>query len=210
MLETVSKNTEQFFIKSLSDLKINNERSNLLKSIAFSIANEIKENKQLNLNYICTHNSRRSQLAQVWSSYACHYFKLERIENYSGGTAVTAFFRNTVKTLQEVGFHFQLTEFSHRNPRYSIRFKNCTNAIIGVSKLYDNKQNKKPFIAVTTCSDADENCPFISDAIQRFHLPFTDPKTFDHTIYQAEKYLETNKQIAGEIHYIFKLVKNSI
>ncbi len=209
MLETVSINTEQFFIKSLSDLKIDKKREELLQTIASFIFDKIKENKRLNLNYICTHNSRRSQLAQVWSSYATQYFNLDKIKSFSGGTAITAFYRNTVKTLQEVGFQFQITEFSHQNPQYSIGFQNCTNTIIGFSKLYDHEQNKKPFIAITTCSNADENCPFIPNAIKRFHLPFKDPKSYDTTLYQAEKYLEANKQIAGEIHYIFKLIKKA-
>jgi arsenate reductase len=210
MLQTVSINTEQFFINALTDLKIDEMRANLLQEIGTFIGNRIKEDKQLNLNYICTHNSRRSQLAQIWSSYATNFYKIKKIENFSGGTAVTAFYRNTLKTLQEVGFKFQIKEFFHQNPEYLIHYINCTNPIIGFSKLYDHENNKKPFIAITTCSHADENCPFIHDAIQRFHLPFIDPKVFDNTPYQSEKYLETNKQIAGEIHYIFKMIEKSI
>ena len=210
MAQTISINTTHFFETSFEELKIDKNRRKILQAIALSIINEVKNNKTIHLNYICTHNSRRSQLAQVWSSYACNYFKLNTIESFSGGTAATAFFRNTVKTLQEVGFKFQLLEFSHQNPKYLICYEKCTNPIVGFSKLYDDEYNKKPFIAITTCSSADENCPFIPDVIQRFHLPFNDPKNFDNTIYQAEKYLETNKQIAGEIHFIFKNIKDSI
>ncbi len=112
--------------------------------------------------------------------------------------------------MQEVGFHFQILEFSHSNPVYKIVYEKCSNPIIGFSKLYDDIFNKKPFIAITTCSNADKNCPFIPDAIQRFHLPFIDPKVFDGSSLQAEKYLDANKQIAGEIYYIFKMIKNSI
>lgn len=210
MVQTVSINTGQFFINALNDLNVDENRKKSLQSIALFISTEIKENRHVNLNYICTHNSRRSQLAQVWSSYAVNYFKLKNIENFSGGTAVTSFYRNTVKTLQEVGFNFQILEFSHQNPEYLINYVNCVNPIIGFSKLYDHEHNKKPFIAITTCSNANENCPFIPDAIKRFHLPFNDPKNFDNTLYQSEKYLEVNKQLAGEIHYIFNIIKNSI
>ena len=132
------------------------------------------------------------------------------INSFSGGTAATAFYRNTVKTLQEVGFTFQIIEFSHQNPVYAINYKNGINPIVGFSKLYDDEYNKKPFIAITTCSNADEDCPFIPDAIHRFHLPFVDPKSSDGFINQAETYLETNKQIAGEIHTIFKIVQDSL
>jgi arsenate reductase len=210
MLETISINTEDFFKNALNTLKLDKNRRQLLTSIAQFIAEEIKANKKVNLNYICTHNSRRSQLAQVWSSYACNYFKLSEVNSFSGGTAVTAFYRNTVKTLQEVGFNFQIVEFSHQNPVYAINYKNCIDPIIGYSKLYDDEYNKKPFIAITTCSNAEENCPFIPDTIERFHLPFNDPKSFDNSLNQAEKYMETNKQIAGEIHFIFEKIKMSI
>ncbi|REE82036.1 arsenate reductase [Lutibacter oceani] len=210
MIKTVATNTEQFFKKSFNDLNIDANRMELLNEIALFISNELKNKTKVNLNFICTHNSRRSQLSQVWASYAAFYYKLKNIDSFSGGTAVTAFYRNTVKTLQEVGFNFQILEFSHQNPEYLISYENCTKPIIGFSKLYDDEHNKKPFIAITTCSNADENCPFISDAIKRFHLPFNDPKSSDGTPQQAEKYKEASKQIAGEIHFIFKRVKELI
>jgi arsenate reductase len=210
MLRTESINTEHFFKSALENLTIDENRKQLLKSIAIYIAKQVTANKKVNLNYICTHNSRRSQLAQVWSSYATNYYKFSDINSFSGGTVATAFYRNTVKTLQEVGFTFQIIEFSHQNPVYAINYKNGINPIVGFSKLYDDEYNKKPFIAITTCSNAAENCPFITDAIERFHLPFNDPKTFDNTLYQSEKYLEINQQIAGEIHFIFKNIKNML
>jgi arsenate reductase len=210
MLQTKSISTKVFFKSAIEDLKIDANRFHLLEKIALGILKEYRKNNKVNLNYICTHNSRRSQLSQVWSSYASNYFNLNSIYSFSGGTSVTAFYRNTVKTLQETGFIFKIEEFSHSNPKYLISFDGCNKPIKGFSKLYDSKENKKPFIAITTCSNADENCPFIPDAIQRFHLPFIDPKSSDGTKNQAEKYLETNKQIAGEIHTIFKIISGSI
>ena len=91
MLENVSINTEQFFTKALADLNIDEARVLLLKEISLFMDNQIKENKWINLNFICTHNSRRSQLAQVWSNYASNYYNFKKIESFSGGTAVTAF-----------------------------------------------------------------------------------------------------------------------
>ena len=210
MQETTTIKTAVFFENALADLKIDVNRIELLKSIAVYIANEMKAQRNVNLNYICTHNSRKSQIAQVWSSYATAYFKFTGINSFSGGTAITSFYRNTVKTLQEVGFTFQIVEFSHQNPVYSINYKNGMNPIIGFSKFYSDLHNKSPFIAITTCNTANEYCPFIPEAIQRFHIPFQDPKPYDNTHIQSEKYLEVNKQIAGEIHYIFKMIKGFV
>jgi len=171
MLETVSIETELFFNNAFSDLKLDTSRIELLKSIALFIIDELKTGNKINLNFICIHNSRRSQLAQVWGNYAAHYFKLKNIKTFSGGTAVTAFYRNTVKTLQEVGFKFQISEFSHQNPEYLIGYENCTNPIIGFSKYFDDNHNEKPFIAITTCSNSEKNCPVISDTIKRLVYP---------------------------------------
>lgn len=210
MLQTKSINTKVFFNLAFEKLKIEPNRFQLLNEIALQIVKEYKKTNKVNLNYICTHNSRRSQLSQVWSDYASNYYNLNTVSSFSGGTAVTAFYRNTVKTLQEVGFIFKIEEFFHQNPKYSISYEGCKRSIKGFSKLYDDKENKKPYIAITTCSNADENCPFIPDALYRFHLPFVDPKSSDGAKNQAETYLETNKQIAGEIHTIFKIISDSI
>ncbi len=210
MTGTISINTEHFFSTALKELHINENRKHLLTSISNFVVSELKQHKPVNLNYICTHNSRRSQLSNIWSCYAANYFELSAVKSFSGGTSVTSFYRNTVKTLQQTGFVFKLSEFSHYNPVYSIVYENCNTPIIAFSKLYNDAFNAVPFIAITTCSNADEYCPFISEAIQRFHLPFNDPKNFDNTLYASEKYLEINKQIAGEIHFIFKSIATAL
>lgn len=210
MIRTSSVSVENFFEKSVKKTIITDSRKSVLSSIAVKIAMEYSQNKTLNLNFICTHNSRRSQISQLWANYAAHYFNLN-IDAFSGGTEVTAFHRNAVKTLQKSGFGFQLLDFSHQNPTYEISFRGANKSIIGFSKLYDHNINKTPFIAITTCNNADENCPFIPEASQRHHLPFVDPKYSDATEKQEEVYLKTNLQIAGELFYLFsEIAKKAI
>ena len=206
MLKTQTISTQSFFENAPKKITLTSDRKDLLEKIAENIAKEYAKNEVVNLNFICTHNSRRSQLGQVWGFYAAEYFKLN-INSFSGGTEVTAFFRNTVKTLQKVGFSFQLTDFSHQNPKYEISFNGTKKSILGFSKIYDDPINENPYMAITTCDSADANCPFIPDATHRFHLPFVDPKSTDGTPKQEEAYLNTNRQIAGEIYYIFNEVK---
>lgn len=199
---------KKFFEQATSTIHIEINRKLLLQSIASKISTTLQEkNNEIYLNFICTHNSRRSQLSQVWAYYAAHYFKTPNIKSYSGGTAVTAFFKNTVKTLQTAGFNFEVIEFNHQNPKYAIRFDDKNTPLFGFSKLYDDPSNTNPYIAITTCSSADENCPFIPDAISRFHLPFKDPKEFDDTHKEEEAYLETNQRIAAEMYFLFNELK---
>jgi arsenate reductase len=209
MLRTSTISVEIFFENAYKKVTISNERKTLLLKISDAITKEYTLNKEVNLNFICTQNSRRSQLGQVWSFYAAHYFKLN-INAFSGGTEVTAFYRNTVKTLQKVGFEFQLTDFSHQNPTYQISFKGTKKAVLGFSKFYSDPLNKEPFMAITTCNNADVNCPFIPTASHRFHLPFLDPKHADGSDTQEETYLQTSQQIAGEVYFIFSEVKKLV
>ena len=209
MSKTSIISTENFFKQASKKIHLEEDRQKILFKIAKKIAKEHIKNNEVNLNFICTHNSRRSQLGQVWAFFAAAYFDLN-INCFSGGTEITAFYRNTVKTLQYVGFNFNVEDFSHQNPKYLISFKGSRKSILGFSKRFDNKINKEPFIAITTCNNTAKNCPFIPTAIERFHLPFTDPKASDGTKEQAAIYLKTNEQIAAEIFYIFSKIKNLI
>lgn len=210
MFHTNSTKSIVFFEKALKDLNLTDERKLILIEISSFIIGELRSNKTVNLNFICTHNSRRSQLAQVWAHFAIDYFRLKNIFSFSGGTETTAFFSHTVKTLQEVGFEFHILDFSHQNPVYEITSKKMNGNIIGFSKFYDHPINQKPFIAITTCSDAEENCPFILEAIYRFHLPFNDPKLADNTSNVLETYQKTSQLMAGEIGFILENVRNDI
>lgn len=203
---TSAISTENFFKSAYKNIILSENRKNLLLKISQGILEEYNKKGIVNLNFICTHNSRRSQLAQVWGFFAAEYFNLN-IYSYSGGTEVTAFFRNTVKTLQKVGFTFNLQNFSHQNPKYVISFEGSSKSMLGFSKRFDHQENRNPFVAITTCSNADTNCPLIPEAILRFHLPFVDPKSSDGLDNQDETYLKTNQQIAAEIYYIFSEIK---
>ena len=205
MLKTNTKMVKYFFETSQKNIVIDDNRKELLLKIANKIAVNYNNN-DININFICTHNSRRSQLGQVWSFFAADYFKLP-INAFSGGTEVTAFHRNTVKTLTEVGFKFDVDEFSHTNPIYRISFSDDKPSLLGFSKLYNNIENKTPYFVLTTCNNADENCPFIPEAIDRFHVPYIDPKHSDDTASQDETYLKTSEIIAAQMYFLFNEIK---
>lgn len=210
MGETTILNTEKFFTKSNLKSDLGENRKKKLLGIVDGIVQELKKSNQVNLNFICTHNSRRSQFAQVWAHYAIEYFNLDGIASYSGGTEATAMHRNTVKSLLDVQFKFDVLKFLHENPVYEITYEDNKNPIVSYSKLYDDKFNKKPFIAITTCDSADKNCPFIPDALKRIHLPYIDPKASDETPEMSSSYLNTSKEIASEMYFIFQEVKNQL
>ena len=210
-MTTLQKNNlKDFFEKAIRNTKLDIQRETLLENIANKIANKINKKDTVNINFICTHNSRRSQFAQVWAYYAMEHYSIKQGNSFSSGINATHFYSSTLKALENVGFKFSLEEFSHKNPKYIINYKGAKKEIVGYSKLIEDPINKTPFIAITTCGNADENCPVILDASARFHLPYKDPKWSDDESNEEEVYLSTSRIIAGEMGILFKKVKDQL
>lgn len=190
-------------IEGLDESSIPIERKNDLLALVDILSDELKSNIVLKLNFICTHNSRRSHLAQVWSNTLAHYYNFN-IESFSGGTESTAVYPLVVETLKNQGFLIgQLKRES--NPLYFLKYSENALPILLFSKTYNNDFNPKSnYIAIMTCSDADENCPIVTGAKKRFALTYEDPKRFDNTPLAEEKYRERSLQIATELNFVFK------
>ena len=194
----------QDFVKLALKQNIPSTRKVWLTEIIEYIKSKIENNQEINLNFICTHNSRRSQLSQVWAKVASVYYGIE-INSYSGGVEVTAFNERAIDSLVRSGFSI-LFENSI-NPKYEISYSENENPIIAFSKLFDDDFNKADyFAAIMTCSDADENCPHIPNAEKRIPLRYDDPKSYDDTPFELEKYDERSLQIASEMFYVFSQI----
>lgn len=194
-------------ITTVKNLQISAERKLELQPFIDFIQAKVSASKNVNLNFICTHNSRRSHLSQVWAQVAAHYYCVKNVYCYSGGTEATAMFPMAAKTLEDAGF--QIVKLADaENPIYSIKYTENEHPIIGFSKTYDNNFNpKSEFAALMTCSHADENCPVILGCEQRIAVRYNDPKAFDNTPQQAEKYAERSNEIASEMLYVFSQIK---
>lgn len=196
-------------IKELNLESITNERKTILYPLIDYIQSQVSENREIRMNFICTHNSRRSHLSQVWAQTMGNYFKIENLFCYSGGTEVTAFSPMITKTLQSSGFQISTISKKRDNPIYSIKYGDNEPPIIGFSKKFEDDFNpKSKFVAIMTCSQADRGCPFIAGAEKRIPIPFEDPKVFDNTPQQVEKYHEISLQIATEMFYVFSQINS--
>jgi arsenate reductase len=197
--------------KYISDLKpqrIPEPRKETLRSLIDYLQNKLLKNEEIRLNFICTHNSRRSHLSQIWAqTLACH-FHLEKVFCYSGGTEATAIYPMVLKTLRNSGFQIQnLSE--GKNPVYSIKYSGNRHPVIGFSKKVDHTFNPESgFAAVMTCSEADAGCPLVPGAELRVPLTYEDPKEYDDSLLKAEKYRERSEQIATELYYVFSQIAN--
>jgi arsenate reductase len=195
-------------IKTIDIKNISNERKIILQPLIDFIQAKVSGQEEIRLNLICTHNSRRSHLSQVWAQTAAAYFNIKNVFCYSGGTEATALFPMAAQTLEKSGFKIK-TISAGSNPIYAIKYSENEHPIIGFSKTYDDDFNpQSEFAAILTCSQADGGCPFIAGAEKRIPITFEDPKAFDNTPQQAEKYQERSLQIASEMLYVFSQINS--
>jgi hypothetical protein len=198
---------EAYVTETLSEIdRIPEERRERLSSLARFAAVRSRGGQVAELTFICTHNSRRSHMAQLWAQSAAHYFGVERVATYSGGTEATAFNPRAVAAIERAGFAVEVPSEGD-NPVYGVKYVDNMEPMECFSKIYDQPPNpREGFAAVMTCSDADAACPIVNGADQRIAIPFEDPKAFDGTVQEAAKYDERCRQIAREMLYTFSLV----
>lgn len=193
-------------ISKLNIAEITEERQEKLKELTGFIQSQVNKKEQIRLNFICTHNSRRSHLSQIWAQTLAFHFGVENVFCYSGGTEATAVFPEVLVALTTAGF--QIDKLStEANSVYAVKYDTDEHPAIAFSKKFDHAFNPSSrFAAVLTCTEADGACPFIAGASKRVALPFLDPKAFDNTLQQAEKYEERSLQIATELFYVFSQI----
>lgn len=178
------------------------ERKIVLDKIVTDITTRLEAGQVANLTFICTHNSRRSHMSQIWAQTAACYYGLPQVQAYSGGTQVTACNCRTVTAMRRVGF--DITDLTTGdNPVYSVRYATDRPPIRAYSKLYNADANpKRDFIALMTCSAADQSCPIVEGAIGRHAIHYADPRLCDDTPTETTAYNERCREIAREMFYL--------
>ncbi len=185
--------------------QIPKERKAELKDIANFIVEQRKDHKPANLLFVCTSNSRRSHMAQVWSQIASYYYGIDSVFTFSGGTEQTRVNINAIDALIRTGIEIYSNN-ECENPLRYIRVGNKINPWVLFSKKYTDDTNpKNNFAAVMVCSEADKACPFVEGAESRIGLPYQDPKEFDNSPLKEAKYDERCRQIAREMFFIMDL-----
>jgi arsenate reductase len=179
------------------------ERLAILKPVADYIQQKKDTGALIRLNFICTHNSRRSHLSQIWAQTMAYHFGVQNVFCYSGGTEATAMYPKVAETLQNQGFQIQQLAATE-NPVYAVKFAQNEAAIICFSKTYQNEFNPaSQYGAILTCNNADEGCPVVFGAEARFPVKYNDPKAFDNTNLQTAKYAERSLEIGQEMWWVF-------
>lgn len=181
-------------------------RASMLNKGSEYIRIQRHKNKVVNLLFVCTHNSRRSQFGEIAATLAAAYYNLPKLNSYSAGTEITAFHPNAINALNETGFQINSNKSSVINPVYSVKFgehfvNNCYSKHIN-----DPIIPKENLLAIYTCSEVETACPVIVGAQSHLSLPYPDPKISDGSGHELETYGNTFRNICLEIFYMLSKV----
>lgn len=187
--------------------QISDQRKDLLEELGAIVLRQLEYTGQSKLVFVCTHNSRRSQLAEWWMNVTCRYYNIGSIDAYSGGTEATAFYGGMVDALRRFGSTIETTT-EGQNPRYTASlFDKADQTRSMFSKRYDDIFNpQKDFIAVMVCDQADADCPFVPGAYARFALNYQDPKAYDGSDQAQGAYDDKVLEIGREILYLGHII----
>lgn len=203
MLEKLEKT-----ILTLSFDTLSKDRKEVLQPLIDYIQEKVNRQEKIRLNFICTHNSRRSHLSQIWAQAMAFYYEISNVNCFSAGTEATALFYMVAETLKKQGFEYEKL-VDATNPVYAIKFDVNEPPVIAFSKTLQHTFNPiSNFAAVMTCSSANEDCPFVSGAEKRFSIQYEDPKKFDNTDEMEQRYWDKSFEIATEMAYVFSKIQN--
>jgi arsenate reductase len=203
---SLNPSLHQYAVARINEFsQIPDERKARLDEIARYVRQQVQKRQPARLTFICTHNSRRSHLAQVWAKTAAEFFAVPGVETFSGGTEATAFNPRAASSLARAGFNISTVgPDPQNNPHYQLRFDDRRLPIECFSKVYDQPPNPQSnFCAVMVCAQADGACPLVAGAEMRIAVPYDDPKLFDGQPDESDRYDERCRQIAREMLYVF-------
>ncbi len=176
------------------------ERMEELDAMAAWVADQSQETPT-ELTFICTHNSRRSHMGQIWAQAAA-CFGLNDVRTFSGGTEATAFNPRAVRALRELGVAIDISEEAD-NPVYTVQLQSDWPSFEAFSKTYGDAANpSEGYAAVMVCSSADQGCPVVYRSAARFAIPYIDPKVSDGTEAEAATYRARAMQMGAEAFYV--------
>lgn len=186
---------------------IPDERKKVLSQITAYVNENLNSDIPIQFTFICTHNSRRSHISQIWAQVAAAFYGIGNVQTYSGGTEATAFNQRAVAALERTGLIIDQTTLAN-NPIYHVKYDDKAFSVTAFSKVYNQAPNPtENYCAVMTCSHADDACPIVTGAACRIPILYEDPKVADNTPQETLKYTERCHQICREMLYAFSLVK---
>ncbi len=180
--------------------QIADSRKEELASLAEYVRGSLQDSGVAKLTFICTHNSRRSHLSQIWAKVTADACGLSGVQTFSGGTEATAMNPRVVDSLRRTGFLIDADDSNDENPLYRVKYSDDVGPLECFSKVYDQPPNPTAgYCAVMTCSSADDACPIVPGCKLRLPIRYEDPKVADDSPDESSVYDERSRQICREM-----------
>ena len=145
-------------------------------------------NEKLNVLFLCTGNSCRSQMAEGWT----RQLKGDKINAFSAGIETHGLNPNAVRVMAEAGVDITEQKSQHIN-----EFKDV-----------------KIDVVVTVCGHAHETCPFFPANCRVIHVGFNDPPKMAKELAEKgvseEEQLNCYRQVRDEIKAYVETLPESL
>ena len=184
------------YIDNLDEVILRDYQKSRVKKISQELSGVI--NSCNKIVFMCTHNSRRSQLSEVWANILSNRLNL-KLSFFSAGTEKTKVYKEVIETLCRVGVDI------NKEGKLNL----TSNTINIYSKTLDEIKEDK-FIGIMNCSDAEKHCPLDPRSKKNIKLFYDDPKKYDRTTKESDEYDRTCRLIASELNAIFKLLVDPV
>ena len=223
--------SEAYWAKVDSNLvNIPADRKDELTALSKYIVKSLKDSQHCDLMFICTHNSRRSHLGQIWAAAAANHVGIDGVRTYSAGTEATAFNPRAIAALERTDCLLEhipdpimlqrldpadaklknIDAINLNNKVMMVTFAPKAKPIFCFSKVISHPYNPSTgFGAIMTCSSADAACPTVTGANFRVAIPYVDPKVSDGKPDESATYDARCLQIATEMLWVMKEVKKA-
>jgi arsenate reductase len=180
--------------------QIPESRQDELSQLAEYVRGSLQACGVAKLTFICTHNSRRSHLSQIWAKVAADACGLTGVQTFSGGTEATAMNPRVVDSLRRSGLLVDADDPTADNPLYRVSYSHTADPLVCFSKVYDQSPNPASnYCAIMTCSSADDACPIVPGCELRLPIRYEDPKVADDSPAESSVYDDRSRQICREM-----------
>jgi arsenate reductase len=129
--------------------------------------------KKLNILFLCTGNSCRSQMAEGWA----RHLKGDLVDVWSAGIETHGLNPLAVKVIAEAGVDISNHRSKHLNEIKDVRFD----------------------WVITVCDSANERCPVFHGKVKRFHIGFDDPPKLARSAKNEEEALAHYRRVRDQI-----------
>jgi len=145
-------------------------------------------NEKLNVLFLCTGNSCRSQMAEGWT----RHLKGAQINAYSAGIETHGLNPNAIKVMAEAGVDIR----GH------------------TSQHIDDFRDVKLDVVVTVCGHAHENCPYFPADCKVIHVGFDDPPKLAKELAEQgaseEEQLDCYRRVCAEIRAFVETLPDAL